>query len=221
MEEIKGVIFDLDGVICDTAKYHFLAWAKLAGILGVPFTEADNERLKGVSREESLNILLKIGHVTAADSRKKEWAEMKNGWYLEYITKMTEEDILPGAKEFLVRLRREGRKTALASASKNAGIIIDRLGIRELFDYIVDGTMISRAKPDPEVFLAAAGGLKLRAEECIVFEDAKAGVEAAHNAGMRCVGVGDSDQLEAADFRIKDFTDCRIKEFREEDRMEA
>lgn len=206
------MIFDLDGVICDTARYHFLAWNKLAQMLGVRFTQEDNERLKGVSREKSLEILLEIGGVDATDSQKREWTQKKNEWYVEFISKMTEDDLIAGAADFLAKVRAEGKKTALASASRNTGLILERLHISEMFDCIVDGNMISRAKPDPEVFLLAASGLGLMADECIVFEDAQAGVEAAHRAGMRCVGVGISERLRAADFHIKDFAGERLGE---------
>ena len=207
MGEIKGVIFDLDGVVCDTARYHFLAWRRLAETLGIDFDEEDNERLKGVSREKSLDILLEIGNTTGTDSQKKEWADRKNRWYVEYISEMTKEDILPGVTDFFGHLHSKGIKMALGSASKNAGLILDRLQIKDQFDFVADGSMISRAKPDPEIFLTAARGLDLPAEECIVFEDAEAGVEAAHRAGMRCVGVGEAEQLKAADYRIKDFNE--------------
>ncbi len=155
MEKIRGVIFDLDGVICNTAKYHYLAWKNLADKLGIPFTESDNERLKGVSRSESLDILLSLGNIKARPQQKSAWMAEKNARYLEYAGKMTEEEILPGVKEFLEGLRKNGVKTALGSASKNAGIILEGLRIKDCFDVIVDGTMVQRPKPDPEVFLTA------------------------------------------------------------------
>lgn len=210
MDEIKGVIFDLDGVICNTACYHFLAWKRLADNLGFEFTEKDNERLKGVSREKSLEILLEIGNVSATEVQKKVWAEQKNTWYIEYISKMTREEILPGVREFLQKLHEEGIGIALGSASKNAGVILKCIQISNLFDYIVDGNMIKKAKPDPEVFLMAAKGLGLKSYECIVFEDAEAGVEAAHRAGMKCVGVGNSEYLKNAEYRVEDFRDKNL-----------
>lgn len=196
----KGCIFDLDGVIVDTAKYHYLAWRRLANELGFEFTERDNERLKGVSRMESLEILLSIGGVRIDDEKAKvELAEKKNRWYVEYISRMTEKEILPGVLDFLNLLRDNGVKLAVGSASKNTRLILERIGLVNFFDAIVDGTKISKAKPDPEVFLRAAAELGLEPVECTVFEDAIAGVEAAKRCGMRVVGVGDPAVLRAAD----------------------
>lgn len=210
MNGIKGAIFDLDGVICNTAGYHYLAWKRLADQLGFMFTEEDNERLKGVSRERSLEILLEIGQVSATETQKKEWADEKNKWYVEYISAMTKEEVLPGVREFLQMLSDKEIKIALGSASKNAGLILERIEIGQLFDYVVDGNMVKRAKPDPEVFLTAAKGLGIKSCDCIVFEDAEAGVEAAHRAGMKCVGVGKSECLKHAEYHVKDFKDERL-----------
>lgn len=212
MEKIRGVIFDLDGVICNTAKYHYLAWKNLADKLGIPFTESDNERLKGVSRSESLDILLSLGNIKARPQQKSAWMAEKNARYLEYAGKMTEEEILPGVKEFLEGLRKNGVKTALGSASKNAGIILEGLRIKDCFDVIVDGTMVQRPKPDPEVFLTAVQGMGLLPEQCLVFEDAQAGLAAARAGGIRCVGVGESRLMDEADERITGFTDGRLWE---------
>lgn len=212
MEHIKAVIFDLDGVICDTAKYHYQAWKQLAVKLGIDFTQKDNERLKGVSRMESLEILLSIGGLQARESQKREWAKQKNEWYIKYISGMTEEDILPGVNEFMEKLCLAGVKTALGSASKNAGKILELLKIRQHFDCVVDGTMVKRAKPDPEVFLKAAEMLGVRPEYCLVFEDAEAGVEAAKRAGMKCAGIGSTAVLAGADWVIEGFGDNRLEE---------
>jgi beta-phosphoglucomutase len=202
LEHFKGALFDLDGVIVDTAKYHFIAWNRLAQELGFTFTETDNERLKGVSRVHSLEILLEIGGVSFSEEKKLLLAELKNKWYVEYIQQMDESEILPGAKEYLIQLRNNGIRIALGSASKNAMMILDNLKISALFDAIVDGTTTSKAKPDPEVFLLGAEKIGLLPAECIVFEDAAAGVEAGKRAGMRVVGIGKADVLNQADFVI-------------------
>lgn len=206
----RGFIFDLDGVIVDTAKYHFLAWKRLADELGTIFTEADNERLKGVSRMRSLDILLEIGGLRLDDGTKSTLADKKNGWYVEFINKMTAEEILPGAAEFLSESKRNGVKIALGSASKNAMTILNRLRITDLFDSIIDGTKVSNAKPDPEVFLKGAEALGLPPENCVVFEDAEAGVEAALNANMRCVGIGDPKILNKADLVVDGLTTITV-----------
>lgn len=204
LKNIEGAIFDLDGVIVDTAKYHYSAWKKLANMLGFEFTEKDNEKLKGVSRKESLEILLKIGgkENEFSEVQKEELMDIKNSWYLEYIDKLTEEDLLPGAKELILTLKEQGIKTGLATASKNAMLILERLNIKDLFDAIVDGTQISRAKPDPEIFLKCAQKLKIDPQKCIVFEDAAAGIKAAKLAGMFAVGVGAFEILSEADIVV-------------------
>lgn len=203
---IKLCIFDLDGVICDTAKYHYLAWKELADEMQIPFTLKDNERLKGVSRMASLEIILSLGKQEAlSDEDKEALATRKNGRYVEMISQMEKDEILPGVKEFLGELRERGIKIALGSASKNTGIIMERLGLRESFDYIVDGTMIVNTKPDPEVFVKSMEYYGLQPEECIVFEDAAAGIEAGHRGGMRCVGIGKKEDLPEADYLMPGF----------------
>jgi len=202
IREMRAAIFDLDGVIVDTAKYHYLAWKRLANELGFDFTETDNERLKGVSRVRSLEILLEIGGLTLDDATKSQLAARKNDWYVEYISNMVASEILPGAAEYLQKLRSRGIKTALGSASKNAPLILERLGISSLFDVVVDGNKVSKAKPDPEVFLRAAEELNIPPAECIVFEDAEAGIEAAQHAGMGAVGIGNPVTLRESDIII-------------------
>ncbi|WP_040949918.1 beta-phosphoglucomutase [Gorillibacterium massiliense] len=202
LEQAKGAIFDLDGVIVDTAKYHYLAWKWLASELGFDFTEKDNERLKGVSRMRSLDILLEVGGITLDEARKEELAAQKNQLYVDYISKIDENELLPGAKAYMLGLKERGVKISLGSASKNAGLILDKLGITELFDAIVDGTKVAKAKPDPEVFLLAAQELGLSAAECVVYEDALAGIEAAHAAGMKAVGIGEAHNLPDADMLV-------------------
>jgi beta-phosphoglucomutase len=212
--ELKGCIFDLDGVIVDTAKYHFMAWRRLAKELGFVFTLEDNEALKGVSRMASLEILLKTGGVTASDKEKEQLAARKNGWYVEFISGMTPDEILPGSIRLLKALRKEGILTGIGSASKNAGMILDGIRLREMFDVIVDGNKIHKAKPDPEVFLRGAEEMNLQPSECIVFEDAQAGIEAAIAGGMKCVGVGNPELLGRADLVIPDLKKITIKQLR-------
>ena len=202
LDHMKGAIFDLDGVIVDTAKYHYLAWARLANELGFDFTLKDNERLKGVSRARSLEILLEIGHKSMSDSEKSLLAEKKNNWYVDYIRRMDETELLKGAREYIVKLKSQGTKVALGSASKNAPMILNNLNIMELFDAVIDGNKVSKAKPDPEVFSLGASELGLAPEDCVVFEDAEAGVEAAKRAGMKVVGIGRKEILNDADFVV-------------------
>jgi beta-phosphoglucomutase len=204
---LKACIFDLDGVLVDTARFHYLAWRTLAKGFGFEFTESDNERLKGVSRMDSLEILLEIGQINLSEPDKMKYADEKNQLYLRYIRKMTGEDVLPGVREFLSELKQSGILLALGSVSKNAAEILNRTGITAFFDAIVDGNMITRAKPHPEVFLTGARLLKTDPASCIVFEDAVAGIRAAHFAGMKCVGVGAPGILAEADLIIPEFLD--------------
>ncbi|MDO6354047.1 beta-phosphoglucomutase [Caloramator sp. CAR-1] len=207
---IKGCIFDLDGVVVDTAKYHYLAWKRLANELGFEFTEHDNERLKGVSRMKSLEILLEIGKLSFDEDTKLKLAEKKNNWYVEYISKMDESEILPGVKEFLSKLKESGYKIALGSVSKNAMIILENTNLKQYFDAIIDGNKVTKAKPDPEVFLKGAEELNLKPEECIVFEDAIAGIEAARRANMKVIGVGSKEILKDADMVIEGFKNVSV-----------
>lgn len=195
MSHIAACLFDLDGVIVDTAKYHFLAWKRLADQLGFIFTERDNERLKGVSRVRSLEILLEIGGLSLDEATRERLAAQKNAWYVDMISHMDESEVLPGARRFIEELRANGIKTALGSASKNAMTILRNIGMVDCFDAIIDGTCTSAAKPDPQVFLLGARALQVEPQQCVVFEDAEAGVEAALRAGMRCVGIGSADTL--------------------------
>lgn len=210
---VKACIFDLDGVVVDTAKYHYLAWKQLAASLGFDFSLKDNERLKGVSRMTSLDILLEIGKIELKEDEKLKLAESKNKEYLKFINKMKPDEILPGVKDFIENIKAKGIKIALGSASKNARTILKKLEIEDLFEEIVDGNMVTKAKPDPQVFLIGAELLKTKPEECLVFEDAVAGLEAAHNAGMKCIGVGDPDTLNMADYNITGFSDVQPEMF--------
>ncbi len=211
---LRGCIFDLDGVIVDTASYHFMAWRRLAKELGFEFTLEDNEALKGVSRMASLEILLEKGGIAVSDEEKEILAARKNGWYVEFISGMKPDEILPGSIRLLKALRRAGILTAIGSASKNARTIIDTTGLAGMFDVIVDGAMVTRAKPDPEVFLKGAEGMKLLPSECVVFEDAIAGIEAAMAAGMKCVGVGDPSILGKADMVIPDLRKIKVSDLK-------
>jgi beta-phosphoglucomutase len=205
-----GYIFDLDGVLVDTAKYHFLAWKRLADELEIPFTEVDNERLKGVSRMASLDIILELGGKTLAEDKKIALATRKNEWYVEFISKMDASEILPGAEALLKLLKEEGFKCALGSASKNAGLILERTALKQYFDVIVDGTHVSKAKPDPEVFTLGADQMGISFERCVVFEDSVAGLQAAKAAGMLAVGIGTPDVLKDADMVIKDLSEFKL-----------
>lgn len=208
---IEACLFDLDGVVVDTAKYHYIAWKALAEELGFEFTIEDNERLKGVSRMQSLEILLEIGGKQFSEEEKLAMAEKKNTLYVSFIEKMTPEETLPGVENFLQELKDNGIKIALGSASKNAPMILDRIQLSGMFDEIVDGNSISEAKPNPEVFLKGAEKLKVLPENCIVFEDAIAGIEAAQNAGMYSVGIGEPETLGFADLVIPGFEDFTLE----------
>lgn len=210
----SACIFDLDGVIVDTAKYHFLAWKRLTDQLGIHFTEEDNERLKGVSRMASLEIILEIGNLNPDEKHKLEYATLKNNWYVEYISKMSPSEILPGCVSFVKELRSANIRTAVGSASKNTPMILERVGIKNLFDAVADGNNISKAKPDPEVFLKAAEMVGVKAEECIVFEDAVAGVQAALNARMMCIGIGSPDILTKAHFVVNGLYEMNLDRLR-------
>ena len=208
---IEACIFDLDGVIVDSARYHFLAWQRLAKELGIKFTLEDNERLKGVSRMRSLEIILELGHLSLDATAKDKLAEKKNGWFVEYVNTMKPEEIYPGVKELIQEMRTNGLKVALASSSKNAKTVIQLIKIENDFDAVVDGTMITHTKPDPEIFLLAAKMLHAQPSNCVVFEDAEAGVEAALNAGMKCVCIGSLKQLGTANLVIPRTGDFKIE----------
>ncbi len=201
---MKACIFDLDGVLVDTAKYHFIAWQRLANNLQVEFTEYDNEQLKGLSRDASLEYILKKGKISASSSEKEVWKEQKNNWYLELVNTMQADEVLPNCKELLNDLKSKGLKIGLGSASKNAALILTRVNIKDYFDVIIDGTVTSKSKPDPEVFLLGAKALGLPPSECIVFEDAINGVKAAKAGGFKTIGIGEKDVLTEADLVFPD-----------------
>ena len=211
MSKIKACIFDLDGVIVDTAVYHYKAWRRLANQLGFDFTEEQNEELKGISRIESLKIILNWGGVTKTDEEMQELATLKNTWYVEMITKRTPDEILPGAKEFLELVRENNYLTALGSASKNSETILNQIGLIHLFDALVDGNKVTKSKPNPEVFLVGARELNVQPAACVVFEDAIAGVQAAKAGNMKAVGIGKADVLKGADLVVEGLFEMTIE----------
>lgn len=205
---IKGIIFDLDGVIVHTDRYHFAAWKQLAHELGYTLEEDVNRRLRGVSRMDSLNIVLENYKGAVLPDREKEaLADRKNEIYQNYLERMTPAEVSDNVRTTLAELRRRGYKIALGSSSKNAGIILKKTDLEKAFDAISDGNNIARSKPDPEVFLKAAEFLGLSPEECIVVEDAYAGIDAAKAGNMQAVGIGEAYCYERADYRIKEFTE--------------
>ncbi len=203
----KGFIFDLDGVIVDTAKYHFLAWRNLANSIGIDFTHEQNEQLKGVSRIKSLEKILAWGNKTISDAEFQQLMHDKNEDYLQYINKMDASEILPDVSRVLDFLIEGSQAIALGSASKNARPILEKVDLLLKFEEIVDGNDVTKAKPDPEVFLIGAKLLNINPEDCIVFEDSVAGVEAANVANMISIGIGSEDVLGHADYVFKDFTE--------------
>jgi beta-phosphoglucomutase len=203
----KGFIFDLDGVIVDTAHFHFKAWKKTAEELGFNLTEELNEKLKGVSRIDSLQKILDWANVSISKEQFDKMTFEKNEDYLSYVRQMTKNDVLPGVTEFVKNLKDMGYPIALGSASKNAKHILERVGLIDMFDAIVDGNSVAKAKPNPEVFINAAKLLKLNPEDCVVFEDSEAGIQAANIANMVSIGIGDPTILFEANFCFKDFTE--------------
>ncbi len=210
---IKACLFDLDGVIVDTAIFHYQAWKRLANELGFDLSEAENEQLKGISRMESLDILLGLGNKLQAftQEEKETFAAKKNEWYRELIMKITPDDLLPGSVAYITQLRNKGYKIALGSASKNAQTILQQLQITDLFDAVIDGTCIQHSKPHPEVFLKGAEALHCHPIECVVFEDAQSGIEAALAGGMKAIGVGEPKQLHKAHQVIPDLAHASIE----------
>ncbi len=205
---MKGAIFDLDGVIVDTARYHFLAWKTLADEFGFEFTEKDNERQKGVSRMASLEVLLEVGGITGlSDEEKEALATKKNNRYVEMLQTLDKSELLDGAEEYLKKIKGEGVLIALGSASKNAPLILEKLGISDLFDAVVDGNSVTKSKPDPEVFTIGAKLLGLDPADCCVFEDAQAGIEAARAAGCSVIAIDKNGVLTGADKNVTSLAD--------------
>ena len=207
---IKAFIFDLDGVITDTAEYHYRGWKRLADEEGLPFTREDNEHLRGVSRRESLMLILKDR--VYSEEKIREMMERKNGYYLEFIKEISPHDLLPGAKELLEELRAAGLRNALGSASKNAGEVLDRLGIHSLFDAVSDGHSVKNQKPAPDLFLHAAEQLGLTPAECVVVEDAAAGIEAARAGGFKSIGLGPIERVGQADAVFPNLAGIRLND---------
>ena len=202
---IKACLFDLDGVIVDTAKYHFNAWRRMANELGFDFTHEENEKLKGVSRMDSLNLILSWGGVEKSESEKVALAKKKNDWYVESISEMDHREILPGVVDFLNELQENGIKIGLGSASKNAPRILDAIGLTDYFETIIDGSKTTKGKPDPQVFQLGAKDLNVEPTETIVFEDAPKGIDAALAGGFYAIGVGEDTHLGHAHYVISDF----------------
>ena len=211
MPTVQACLFDLDGVIVDTAKYHYLAWRQLANQLGFDLTLQQNELLKGISRMESLDIVLAIGGVKLDEEEKLKLAAEKNVRYLELCKQITPDDALPGVRDFLDELRASAVKVGLGSASKNAGTILTNLDMLSYFDTIVDGNRVTKGKPDPQVFLMGAEDLAVSPEFCIVFEDAVAGIQSAKAAGMIGVGIGEASVLTEADYVMPGFEGVTVK----------
>ncbi len=202
---LEACIFDLDGVLVDTAKYHFLAWRHLANELGFDFDEEANEKLKGVGRMESLEIILSWGGIDLTEEQKQSWAERKNGWYLELVEGMDPSEILEGVMDFLEDLKKNGIRIGIASSSKNAATILEKIGLSGHFETLVDGNGLARTKPDPLIFLTCAQALGVDPGHAVVFEDAQSGIDAALAGGFWAVGVGKPEVLSDARLVIPGF----------------
>ena len=207
---IKGVIFDLDGVIVSTDEYHFQGWKRLADEEGIEFTREDNMRLRGVSRMQSLEFLLEKATRKYTDEEKKKMAARKNSYYRDLLQDITPDNILPGAMKIMEELKKRGIKIAVGSSSKNTPRILQRIGLENYFDAVSDGNDIKKGKPDPEVFLIAAERLSLAPQVCLVVEDAKAGIEAALAGNMKAMGVGAARDDERAHLRVKDMASVTV-----------
>ncbi len=207
----RALIFDLDGVIVDTARFHYLAWKKICEPWGFELTPEHNEDLKGVSRYDSLNKILQWAGCRVTETEFNQMMEAKNRDYLSCVDQMTPEDILPGVEDFLYQAREAGYATAIGSASKNAPVILEKIDLAGVFDVVIDGNTVIRAKPDPEVFTRAADLLDVDYSNCIVFEDSESGIEAAHAAGMIAIGIGTSDKLNRADRVFTGFPEISLE----------
>lgn len=212
MDSIKAIIFDLDGVITDTAEYHYLAWKQLAESLGISFDREFNEKLKGIGRMESLELILDHSNQTYTQEEKEQMAARKNEYYRSLIQQITPDDLLPGVLNFIKDVKREGILTGLASASKNASFVIKQLGVDDLLDTVVDAAKVKKGKPDPEIFLTAARQLGIDPVNCVGVEDARAGIQAIKSAGMFAIGIGNQEILSAADWVVKTPAELSLKE---------
>ncbi len=198
MQKPKAIIFDLDGVLTDTSEYHYQAWKRLADEEGIPFTRQENdEHLRGVSRQESLKYLLKGRKVS--DAQFQEMMDRKNRYYTEMIEKMTPNDLVPGGRQLLQEIRQAGIKIAIASASKNCRTVLEHLDITSLLDGVADGYSVVNTKPAPDIFVYAAGIVQIPSSDCLVIEDADAGIEAAKAGGMLGLGIGPAERFHRAD----------------------
>ncbi|WP_088067356.1 beta-phosphoglucomutase [Gottfriedia luciferensis] len=213
LKKLEAIIFDLDGVITDTAEYHFLAWKKLGEELGIPFDREFNETLKGISRMDSLERILELGNRNNefTTEQKLELAERKNKHYVELIKDITPANLLPGVEKFLQQIKQANLKISMASASKNALMVAEALGVKHYFDHIVNAATVTNSKPDPEVFLKAAAAINAKPENCIGIEDAAAGVNAIQSAGMFAVGIGDRNVLGHAHIVLKSTEELDLK----------
>lgn len=209
--KIKAVIFDLDGVIVDTVPAHYVAWKSIADELGIPFGKKENEQLKGVSRIKSMEKILALGSMTKTKEEILALTDKKNKIYVNIISQMTPDDILPGVVDFLNLLEKHGLPKAIGSASKNTPTILQAVGLSGRFDCIVDGNSVARSKPDPQVFLKGAEGMGMSPDQCVVFEDAISGVKAAKAGGMYCIGVGKPEVLGEADLVVPDMKNVDLK----------
>lgn len=213
MARIKALLFDLDGVIVSTEKNHFEAWRETASKLGIPFSEHDNEALKGVNRVDSLKQILKLGNKTVSAEEFESLLVFKNDMYLDSITTLSTDDLLPGVHALLLQAKSMGVKIGLGSSSKNAPMILTRLGITDLFDVIIDGNGVTHPKPDPEVFLNGAKALALAPSDCLVFEDALSGIAAAKAGGFIAIGVGNPMLKGVADVYFNELTEFRLEAY--------
>ena len=208
----KAFLFDLDGVLVDTAKYHYLAWKRLADELGIPFDERRNEAFKGVSRMRCMELLAQWGGLRLSADGLAAHANRKNGWYVDMLGALDAGELLPGSIDVLGRAAELGVKCAICSASKNTPTILERLGIAGRFDSVIDGNRTQKAKPDPEVFLLAVRELRVKNRECVIFEDAQAGAEAGKAAGIYVVGVGAKQNIPSADIHVPDLAHLDLGE---------
>lgn len=212
-KKIKAIIFDLDGVITDTSEYHYRAWKRLTGEEGIPFSRDDNDKLRGVSRSECLKILLNGKQVSA--EQFQEMMDRKNRYYVELLKQMTSKNILSGAKKLVLEIKRRGIKTAIASVSKNTRTVLQGTGIEDLFDVIVDGYSVKNTKPAPDIFLFAAKELGVKPEDCVVIEDAEAGIEAALAGKMIPIGIGPEERVGKAQYRFEKIGDITLTKLSE------
>ncbi len=211
-KEIKGIIFDLDGVLVDTAKYHFKSWIKLSAELGFELTPVVEEKLKGISRMDSLNIVLESGGISCSEEEKKAMAEKKNTWYLDSLEGLDNDVILEGVLSFLDAVKSHNIPMAVGSASKNATTILSRLDMTDYFVSIIDGNHVQKTKPDPEVFVNAARDLQLEEASCLVFEDSQKGILAAKTGGFRVIGIGEKTALKEAEAVISGFQGVKVED---------